>query len=36
MSWNKMATEKKVTIIIMTIVGLMLVCVSNLIFLGIL
>ena len=36
MSWDKMATEKKATIIIMTIVGLILVCVSNLICLGIL
>ena len=33
---NKMATEKMVTIIIMTIVGLILLCVSNLIYLVIL
>jgi hypothetical protein len=36
MFWNKMATEDKVTIIIVTIIGLLLICVSNLISFGIL
>jgi hypothetical protein len=35
MPWNKMTAEDKITIIVMTIVGLILVCVSNLIVFGI-
>ena len=36
MPWNKMATEDKITIIIVTIIGLLLVFLSNLIVFGIL
>ena len=33
MPWKKIATEDKITIIIVTIIGLLLVCVINLILL---
>jgi hypothetical protein len=36
MPWNKIATENKITIIIVIIIGLLLICVSNLICFGIL
>lgn len=36
MDWNKLAAEDKVTIIIVAIIGLLLVCLANLICFGIL